>query len=372
LDIRSYKKVMNISNKEIIIVGGGPAGISTWLHLNKIAPDLASKTVLIEKEKYPRDKLCGGAIVNLGQEILKNLRVNADYPTISINNTEYRYENDVLNYKEKDFLKITNRYDFDYSLAKTAMERGLEIKQSEEFINYFKKNNDVIVKTNKSNYKAKILIGADGANSKIRNNMKNVKKPRLAPAIEIFSPVKKDIDLEFSSNKAIIDFSSLNEGLQGYIWHFPCLINNQPFMNHGICDIHMNIDKTRADIKKIFSQELKKRKINCKPMQWKGHPVPWYASKTKLSEKNIILVGDAAGIEPLIGGGIHLSLLYGDVAANSILNACQTNNFSFDDYENSVNSHFVGKYIKRFTQVASEIYNNRINALDGIRKILPK
>ena len=361
-----------ISKKEIIIIGGGPAGISTWLHLNKIAPDLALKTVLIEKEKYPRDKLCGGAIVNIGQEVLKNLKANTDYPTVSINDTEYRYGDEVLNYKEKNFLKITNRYDFDYSLAKTAMERGLNIKQNEEFSSCFKKNNDIIVRTSRGNYKTKILIGADGANSRIRNNMKNVKKPRLAPAIEVFSPVKNEIDIEFATNKATIDFSPLEEGLQGYIWHFPCKINNQPFMNHGICDIHMNPNKKRADTKKIFKQELKKRKIDCKPTDWKGHPVPWYDSYTKLSEENIILVGDAAGIEPLIGGGIHLSLLYGDAAANTILNAYNTNDYSFENYEDKIKSHFVGKYIKKFTYVANEIYNNDLNALDGIRKILPK
>ena len=47
---------------EIMIVGGGPAGISTWLHLHKYFPELAEKTLLIEKATYPRDKLCGGAI----------------------------------------------------------------------------------------------------------------------------------------------------------------------------------------------------------------------------------------------------------------------------------------------------------------------
>jgi len=35
---------------DVMVVGGGPAGISTWLHLHKYAPDIASRTVLIEKE----------------------------------------------------------------------------------------------------------------------------------------------------------------------------------------------------------------------------------------------------------------------------------------------------------------------------------
>ena len=49
---------------DIMIVGGGPAGISTWLHLHKYNPVVSFKSVLIEKEKYPRDKVCGGALLS--------------------------------------------------------------------------------------------------------------------------------------------------------------------------------------------------------------------------------------------------------------------------------------------------------------------
>ncbi|RLI59470.1 MAG: hypothetical protein DRO67_09795, partial [Candidatus Asgardarchaeum californiense] len=76
---------------DIMIVGGGPAGVSTWLHLHKYAPELAEKTVLIEKEKYPRDKLCGGAILDWGQHILKKLDIKIEIPHISINDMILRY-----------------------------------------------------------------------------------------------------------------------------------------------------------------------------------------------------------------------------------------------------------------------------------------
>ena len=39
----------NALDCEVMIVGGGPAGISTWLHLQKYAPQLASHTVVIDK-----------------------------------------------------------------------------------------------------------------------------------------------------------------------------------------------------------------------------------------------------------------------------------------------------------------------------------
>ncbi len=48
---------MTALDYDVMIVGGGPAGISTWLHLQKRNPVLAARTILLEKATYPRDKL---------------------------------------------------------------------------------------------------------------------------------------------------------------------------------------------------------------------------------------------------------------------------------------------------------------------------
>jgi Dehydrogenases (flavoproteins) len=43
---------------DVIIVGAGPAGTSAALYANK----LGLKTVLIDKSRFPRDKICGDAL----------------------------------------------------------------------------------------------------------------------------------------------------------------------------------------------------------------------------------------------------------------------------------------------------------------------
>jgi flavin-dependent dehydrogenase len=358
---------------DIMIVGGGPAGISTWLHLNKYAPELAVKTVLIEKAIYPRDKLCGGAILNLGQDMLKKLEVKLDIPSVSIDNTEYHFGKEVFNYKERNFLRIVRRIEFDHLLANNAIRRGLQLHQDETLLTISRTKDGLLsVVTNKGKYKVKILIGADGALSKVRKEMNLPKQPRLAAALEIFSPVNPLFDSEFASNTAVMDFTPTKEGLQGYVWHFPCIKNGEPTINHGICDSHMVTIKPRANLKKIFSQELQTRNITITSDCWSGHPVPWFPEAPYLSEPNILLVGDAAGIEPLIGGGIHLSLLYGDVAALTIMDAFKNNDFSLKDYSDRVQAHIVGKYIRRFIYLANEVYSDKMNILDVMRKIVKK
>ncbi len=357
---------------DIMIVGGGPAGISTWLHLHKFAPDLAAKTILIEKEKYPRDKLCGGAVLNIGQNILEQLDVDLKIPSVPIHNVKYRFGKDIFCHKEQNFLKIYQRIEFDYALAKSAITRGLQLNEGETFLNMSRTTNGLKIITNHRSYKVKALIGADGAMSRVRDKMKLPSKPRFAPAIEIFAPVNPQYDDEFTTNTSVIDFTPTIEGLQGYVWHFPCIKDNKPWMNHGICDIHIITEKPRANIKKIFARELQTRGINRKPSSWLGHPVPWFVDEPIISQPHVLLVGDAAGIEPLIGGGIHLSLWYGEVAALTILEAFHNEDFSFKNYEKQIRAHFLGQYIRRFTYLASEIYSGKMNALDAMKKIVAR
>ena len=57
----------------ILIVGGGPAGLSTALHLARLAPDLAPRVLILEKAHYPRPKLCAGGLVIDAEVILERL-----------------------------------------------------------------------------------------------------------------------------------------------------------------------------------------------------------------------------------------------------------------------------------------------------------
>jgi flavin-dependent dehydrogenase len=50
---------------DVVIVGSGPAGVSTWLHLHRFEPQLAARTLVLEKAQHPRPKLCGGGVMRI-------------------------------------------------------------------------------------------------------------------------------------------------------------------------------------------------------------------------------------------------------------------------------------------------------------------
>jgi len=361
--------VIYINKKEIIIVGGGPAGISTWLHLNRIAPDLASKTVLIEKEKYPRDKLCGGGLGGWTDYVLKKLDVNLDIPFLPISDTEFVYGEEKFKLHQPNSFRMVQRIEFDNLLAKTAVNRGLELHENETFIDLKKKGGKISVTTDKGIYDAKILIGADGALSNVRKKIRTSNRSCLAPTLEIFHPSRPEYDSEYEDRKITVDMTPIKEDLQGYIWHVPCLKNGVPYIGHGLVDFRIYSNKPKANMKNIFNKILVKRKILSKPDLWRSHPIRWYSSDEKISKENILLIGDAAGIDPAFGGGIHFSLSYGDIASKEIFNAYDGEDFSFKNYKDNINSHLVGKFLAKCTKISLALYDDKIDPIDAAKKI---
>ncbi len=58
---------------EIIIVGSGPAGCSTALHLVAQSAGWRHRILVLEAKRHPRRKLCGGGLTVFGLQALKGL-----------------------------------------------------------------------------------------------------------------------------------------------------------------------------------------------------------------------------------------------------------------------------------------------------------
>lgn len=346
---------MSASDCDVMIVGGGPAGLSTWLHLHALAPELAARTVLIEKAAYPRDKPCAGAVTPLGALLLEGLGVSIDVPCVPVYTIEYRLGERAVRSRQPNSLRVVRRAEFDHALAQAAVQRGLTLQEGEAFETFSRDGDHVRIQTSRGEYRARMLVGADGISSRVRRAMGLGSDVPMARALRVVTPVDAS-EREFTSHTAVFDFTPVLAGVQGYIWHFPCVENGSAAMDRGIYDSGMYADHRRVDLKAIFNRELQSRNATAGAESWSGHPGRRFAAAGVFSQPNVLLAGEAAGIDPALGEGISPSLDYGDLVANALVAAFNENDFSMGDFRARLLAHPVGQSLAAREQLASGIY----------------
>jgi flavin-dependent dehydrogenase len=127
--------------------------------------------------------------------------------------------------------------------------------------------------------------------------------------------------------------------LQGYYWDFPSYVEGQPVMNRGVFDSRVRPERPKADLKQTLSDELADRDLDLSDYKLKCHPIRWWGEDGRFAMPRVILVGDAAGTDPLVGEGISFALGYGEVAAAALEDAFARQDFSFDTYKKRLCQH---------------------------------
>jgi len=217
----------------------------------------------------------------------------------------------------------------------------------------------VDVQTKNETIRSKIVIGADGANSVVRQKLGLVRWDRISRLMEILTPVDPTRAPEFTDHTAVFDFTPTKNGAQGYYWDFPSFKQGVPVMNRGLYDSRVHPLRPRAELKSIFESSLAQRQVELDDAHLQGHPERWFDPGTKHSAPRVLLAGDAAGTEPWLGEGISHALDFGMRAADEAMRALQRNDFSFADYERRIAFSALGRRFQFKRMIAHVIYGNR-------------
>jgi len=337
---------------DVVIIGGGPSGLSTALHLHRIAPHLTHRILILEKEHYPRLKLCAGGLTIDAEVILERLGLDVnEVPHVLADNVHLDFEAKGLNVhmSKRHALRIIRRDEFDNWLAVKVRETGVEIFEGVTVKNVIPKPDEVIVETDQGTYHAQIVVGADGSNGITRRCIFPDDPVYTARVLEILTPIQPSPNFrEFEGGQgrrrqAFFEFSPVSDNIAGYVWDFPTQVKGEPMRCWGIYDTNILANWKRPQLKEPLADEMKRIGFELNHYEIKGHPIRWFSPENKMSVPRILLVGDAVGADPIFGEGISIALGYGRLAAQEISESIQRNEFSFRRFKRRVARSALGQ-----------------------------
>ncbi len=212
---------------DLAIVGGGPAGIATALFFAGAAPHRRDRILVLEKEHYPREKVCAGAVGARADRLLATLGVRVDVPSVAVRGLSVVTGGGALCVREPNASepigRVVRRVEFDRVLADEAQARGLRVLQGTRVTGLAFEQASVIVRTSSGDLRARAVVGADGVGSVVRRALGAPRGRWLAQAVEVDTPaVASDADRD------LLHFDLSDRSLLGYGWDFPTLVDGVP------------------------------------------------------------------------------------------------------------------------------------------------
>jgi menaquinone-9 beta-reductase len=336
----------------VCIIGAGPGGTTTALFLAK----LKIPHILIDKDVFPRDKICGDGLDLKVMRVLHHLDPTIT-PEIVFDKQDYSQSWGIRaispNGTYNDFVQVpkegepycpifctSKRINFDNFLVKKLDTAYTEAHFGAKATNIVRKNGGIEVTIEKEGKTyttfCNLIVGADGDHSIVLRKLDERKIDRRHYAAGLRQYWRGVTGFH---EKKLIEIYLKKEYPLGYFWMFP-LPNNEANVGFGM--LSEMVSKNKVNLKECMQDitqndpYLSPRFKSAEPLEeMQGWGLPLASRRKKAFGDNYLLVGDAASaINPVTGEGIGTAMMSGYVAAQFIEKAVKMKAYNADTFKN--------------------------------------
>jgi digeranylgeranylglycerophospholipid reductase len=303
---------------DVIVVGAGPAGSTAA----RFAAAGGVSVLLLEKDRdvgYP--VRCAEAVSHEG--VVQFIKPDPRWIAATVSKFRIVVPNGNSIMPRLDGIGyVLERRIFDYELAKLAVKEGAEVITKAYVYDLIKEDGDVagvrvLIKDRKVDIRAKVVIGADGVESRV-GKWAGIDTTCHIHDMESCAQVTLS---GVAVDEGILDFyfgDQIAPG--GYLWVFP---KGKDSANVGI-GISVECAKEKSAVRWL-DEFVEKKFPNAAMLTRIAGGVPCAKTCDEIVKGNVLLVGDAAHqVNPTSGGGIISGMiggmLAGQVAGEAITN----------------------------------------------------
>ena len=300
-----------MESSDVLILGGGLAGLTAAIHLSS----LGFQVTVIEKNEYPKHKVCGEYISNEVLPYLNWLKLDLE----ELNPTTIT----TLQFSIKSGKTITttlplggfgiSRYTLDNFLFQKAVKNGCHVVRETVENVVFNDDSFVTITSNGVEMKSKFVLGAFGKRSTIDQKMKRKFIKQKSPWLAVKGHYKGNFPDD------VVGLHNFKGGYCGVskvendVVNICYLADYDTFKNYkNVEEYQVSVIEKNPNLKSIFeSMSL----IFEKPIT---------ISQISFAEKqtvdnHILMIGDTAGlIHPLCGNGMAMAIHSAKIASELV------------------------------------------------------
>jgi menaquinone-9 beta-reductase len=323
-----------IETCDIAIVGAGPGGCACALALH----GSGLRVVLIDKELFPRDKICGDGIPELAFKAMDSIKPEwglamrqFEDKTVISSSRVFAPNGKAITIDWVLSIYNSKRLNFDNFLLQLVRSETETIILEEKRLQQITPGNDNVYCEfqDGSSLRANIIIGCDGANSIVRKQLVKFDQRNDISGTAVRAYYQGIEGIKTNTNEF-----HFFKNFPGYLWIFPLengcanvgvgILRGVRSKNKMAVNLHdsLNTLLKTADIAPRFE---KARLID----DIKGFGLPLFTQKRNISGNRFMLCGDAATlIDPLWGHGIDHAMWSGLFAAKQAIMCFRSSDFT--------------------------------------------
>lgn len=289
---------------DLLVLGAGPAGCAAAI----TAARAGLRVALIDKHRFPRDKLCGGGFTGRSMRYFQEI-FGTDTPYVGIPRRDAisfcAFGQEVGHFTGIQPLHMTMRRDLDHALVRAAVAAGATDLTGQRAPVVDPDAPSVTLQDRCIT--APLMVAADGVNSATARALfgRAFDPLSIGFALEVEVPTDTPPDTPVR-----IDFGAAD---WGYGWDFPKLSGRTIGVG--------GVMRRNADLKAALATYLSQLGVTTQSPV-KGQFLPFGSYRRVPGRGRVLLAGDAAGlVDPITGEGIAYAMKSGQLAAQSAIAA---------------------------------------------------